>query len=98
MKRAVKLLPAEIEKIDQIRPYRLTDEDLGKLKVTIAGFEFLNLGGVLVCPTCGQPQKLEAQVALDMEVYFFLKFYCLHYGKDSVQVPASIVDPQQPQQ
>lgn len=86
MKRALKLLPADIEKIDQIRPYRLSDEDLSKLKVTVAGFEFLNLGGVLVCPACGQPQKLECQVALDMEVYFFLKFFCTHYGKDSVAV------------
>jgi hypothetical protein len=98
MKRAIKLLPAEVEKIDQIRPYRLSEEDLNKLRVTIAGFEFLNIGGVIVCPQCGQPQKLECQVALDSEVYFFLKFYCLHYGKDSVAVPSSVEDPQQPQQ
>lgn len=98
MKRAVKLLPADIEKIDQIRPYRLTEEDLSKLKMTIAGFEFLVLGGVLICPQCGQPQKLESQIALDMEVYFFLKFYCLHYGSDSVQIPSGVVDPSQPQQ
>jgi hypothetical protein len=98
MKRAPKLLPADIEAIDQIRPYRLTDEDLSKLKVTIANFEFLNIGGILVCPQCGQPQKLECQVALDMEVYFFLKFYCLHYGKDSVRLPISVEDSQQPQQ
>ena len=96
MKR-LKLLPADIEKIDQIKPFRLSEEDLQKLHVTLAGFDFLNIGGTLVCPTCGQPQKVECQIALDLEVYFFLKFYCLHYGKDAVQIPSTVIDPTQQQ-
>lgn len=91
MKRALRLLPTEIEKIDQILPYRLSEEDLLKLKTTIAGYEFLLIGGTLVCPTCGQPQQLISQVAEDREVYFFLKFFCTHYGKDSVKV-GQVVD------
>jgi hypothetical protein len=79
MKR-VKLLPADIEKIDSLIPHRLSDSDLANFRVTIAGYEFLTIGGVLLCPQCGQPQKLECQVALDQAVYFFLKFYCAHYA------------------
>lgn len=88
-----KLLPADREKIDLIRPYRLKDDDLDKFKVTIAGFDFLVIGGVLLCPKCGQPQKLECQVALDDEVYWFLKFYCSDYSQAEAQLPANAVTP-----
>lgn len=83
-----KLLPADIEQIEKLVPYRLKQEDIDKLRVTIAGFEFILLGGTLICPTCGQPQEVRAQASLDGEIYFFLAFRCTDYPQSQGALPA----------
>lgn len=79
-----KLLPSDIEQIDKLIPYRLSPADIEKFKTIIAGFEFILLGGRLICPTCGQLQEIQAQTALDGEIYFFLKFRCEDYPQNDL--------------
>ncbi len=63
-------------------PVRLTPETIEKLKITIQGYTFLNMGATLVCPECGKISGFKATRALDNQVDYFLIFGCEHYKND----------------
>ena len=68
--------------IDKIpTPVKLSQKDVDKKIVTIAGYKFIDTGYDIACPTCGLVSGISCREDVDKKIDWFLKFGCEHYAK-----------------
>lgn len=71
-------------------PVEIVGEELKRLTVTIAGFDFISFGSALICPICGKQAGILIDRAPDDNFKFYLRFPCKDYDPKETEAPLKV--------